>query len=186
MTSHALSEASIRETIRTKWGWFLFLGIIFLLGGFVAFISPFFATVVVTLVVAACLVLTGIIQLIQAWTVKSWGGFLWQLLIGLVLVIGGSAIYLNPVASAFAITLFAAAMFLAKGIFEIILGLQIRPYGAWGWIVAAGVLAILVGLMILMDYPFSGAYALGILAGVSLMFTGWSYIAVALAARRLD
>ena len=39
--------------------------------------------------------------------------------------------------------------------------------------------------MILTDFPFSGVYALGILAGISLMFTGWAYVALALAARRV-
>jgi uncharacterized membrane protein HdeD (DUF308 family) len=51
--------------------------------------------------------------------------------------------------------------------------------------VAAGIVALLVGGMILMDFPFSGVYALGLLAGISLMFTGWAYLALALAGRRL-
>ena len=51
--------------------------------------------------------------------------------------------------------------------------------------VAAGIIAVLVGLMILASWPFSAAWAPGTLAGISLVFSGWSYIAIALAARRL-
>ncbi len=185
MTDHAVATVNVSEAVRSKWGWFLGLGILFILGGVCAFLSPFLASLVVTGIVAGVLAIIGLFQVIQAWGMKSWTGFLWQLVIGLVMLIGGIAIYLNPVAGAFALTLFVAASFLAKGIFQIMLGLRLRPHDAWGWIVAAGVVALLVGFMILMDFPFSGIYALGLLAGISLMFTGWSYVALALAARRL-
>lgn len=185
MTDHAVTTINVSGAVRSNWGWFLALGIAFILGGLCAFLAPFVASLVVTGVVAAVLVLIGAFQIIQAWGTKSWSGFLWQLVIGLVMLIGGIAIYINPIAGAFALTLFVAASFLAKGVFQIMLGLRIRPHDAWGWMVAAGIVALLVGGMILMDFPFSGIYALGLLAGISLMFTGWAYLALALAARRL-
>ncbi len=185
MTDHAVTTISVSDAVRSSWGWFLALGIVFILGGLCAFLAPFMASLLVTGIVAAALVIIGAFQVFQAWGIKSWAGFLWQLVIGLVMLIGGITIYFDPLAGAFALTLFVAASFLAKGIFQIMLGFRIRPHDAWGWMVAAGVIAIAVGVMILMDYPFSGIYALGLLAGISLMFTGWAYVALALAARRL-
>jgi uncharacterized membrane protein HdeD (DUF308 family) len=82
------------------------------------------------------------------------------------------------------LTIFAAALFIAKGVVQIILGFRIKPNDAWGWIVAAGVVAILVGIMIWIELPVSATFALGVLAGISLIFTGWSYVAIALAAKR--
>lgn len=184
MSNQTMTPASITDIVRDKWGWFLFLGLVFIVSGFFAFMAPFMASVLVTVVVAVALVISGVGQIFHAWSMQSWSGFLWQLVIGLILLIGGIAIYFNPVASTFALTLFAAAMFIAKGIFQIILGIRLRPNDAWGWIVAAGVIALLVGLMIFTEYPLSGTFALGILAGISLVFTGWSYVAIALAARR--
>ena len=67
---------------------------------------------------------------------------------------------------------------------QLILGFSLRPHAAWGWIVAAGALAIVVGVMILASWPSSAAWVLGTLAGISLIFSGWSYIMIALAARR--
>jgi len=179
-----MTPAAMTDVIRAKWGWFLFAGIVFIIAGVFAFLAPFVASVVVTVIVAVVLVIAGVVQIFQAWSIQSWGGFLWQLVIGLILLIGGIAIYFNPVASTFLLTLFAAAVFLAKGIFQIVLGLRIRPNDAWGWIVAAGVVAVIVGVLIWMDYPLSGVYALGILAGISLVFTGWSYVAIAMAGKR--
>jgi len=186
MTDQTMMRMSITESVRANWGWMLALGVLFIVGGLFAFFSPFFASLVVTTIVAFVLVLTGIGQIVQAWRMKSWGGFLWQLIIGIVILIGGIAIYLNPVAGTFALTLFAAAMFLAKGIFQIVLGFRLRPHDGWGWITTAGVIAVLVGLMIYFDFPFSGIYALGLLAGISLTFTGWSYVMIALAGRRMS
>jgi uncharacterized membrane protein HdeD (DUF308 family) len=185
MTDNAMRIMSVSDAVRSSWGWFLALGIVFIIGGLCAFLAPFVASLVVTGVVAAVLVIIGAFTVIQAWSVKSWSGFLLELVIGLVLLIGGIAIYVNPIAGAFALTLFVAASFLAKGIFQIMLGFRIRPHDAWGWMVAAGVVALLVGVMILSDFPVSGIYSLGLLAGISLIFTGWAYVALSLAARRL-
>jgi uncharacterized membrane protein HdeD (DUF308 family) len=173
------------DTIRKQWGWMLAVGILFVLGGIFAILSPLIATLVVTIMVGAAFIVSGAMEVIQAWGRRSWSGFLWEFFIGLVVLVGGIAIVWHPIVGALTITLVLAAMFVAKGVFQLMLGFKMRPMQGWGWIVAAGVLAILVGLMILSGWPFSSVYAPGVLAGISLTFTGWSYIALALAARRL-
>jgi uncharacterized membrane protein HdeD (DUF308 family) len=185
MTDRSMMTISASDHVRANWGWMLALGILFIVGGFFAFMAPFLASLVVTTIVAFVLVIAGVAQIFQAWRMKSWGGFLWQLIIGIVLLIGGIAIYANPVAGTLTLTLFAAAMFLAKGVFQIILGFQLRPHDGWGWIIASGVIALIVGVLIYVQWPMSSLYALGTLAGISLAFTGWSYIAIALAGRRM-
>ena len=70
------------------------------------------------------------------------------------------------------------------GIFQIALSFRIKPLDGWGWILAAGIIAFLAGFFILMQYPTSGLWVPGTLAGISLIFTGWSYIALSLAAKR--
>lgn len=185
MTDHAMTPATITEAAHSNWGWFLALGIVFIIAGAFAFLAPFVASLIVTAIIGAALLLTGVVQVIQAWRVQSWRGFLWQLLIGLIILAGGIAIYWNPFVGTLTLTIFVAAMFVAKGVFQLALGFRLRPRDGWGWIIAAGIVAILVGLMIFFNFPFSGVYALGMLCGISLMFTGWSYIALAIAARRL-
>jgi uncharacterized membrane protein HdeD (DUF308 family) len=185
MTDRVMTPMSLSESVRANWGWMLSLGVLFIVGGVFAFASPFLASLVVTTIVAFVLVIVGAAQIVQAWRMKSWGGFLWQLIIGIVILIGGIAIYVNPIAGTLTLTLFAAAMFLAKGVFQIVLGFQLRPHDGWGWIVSSGVIAVLVGVLIYAQWPMSSLYALGTLAGISLAFTGWSYVMIALAARRL-
>lgn len=185
MPADLAANTSFSTTVRKKWGWFLLLGIVFVVGGVFAIAMPLISSVTVAIFIAIVLVIAGIFQIFQAFSVQGWGGFLWQLVVGIVMLIGGIAIYMMPVTGAVFVTFIIAAVFLAKGIFQIALSFRVRPMDGWGWILAAGIIAFLAGLFILLQYPFSGLWVPGTLAGISLLFTGWSYIALALAARRI-
>lgn len=185
MSNVGAMELNAIESIRKHSWWFLGLGIIFIIGGVFAIATPFIAALAVTTVFAVVLVWIGIMQIIQAFGVTGWGGFIWQLIIGIVMLIGGVAIWINPVLGALTLTVVVAAVFLAKGVVQIILSFQMRPHSGWGWVLTAGILSALVGLIIWIGWPVSTAWALGYLAGISLIFSGWSYIMLSMAARRL-
>ena len=176
---------NISNAVQQKWGWFVALGVVFLIGGIFAIAMPLASSLAVGVFLAAVLVVAGVMQIWQSFSVQSWTGFLWQLIVGIVVLLGGITIYAWPASGAFALTIVIAAVFIAKGVFQIILGLRLRPHDGWGWILAAGIIAVIAGVMILSNYPFSGLWVPGTLAGISLIFTGWSYIALGLAARRL-
>jgi len=176
---------SISQTVQEKWGWFMLLGVVFLIGGVFAIAMPLVSSIAVGIFLAAVLVVAGIFQIFQAFSVQSWTGFIWQLLIGIIMLLGGIAIYMSPATGSIALTLVIAAVFIAKGIFQIVLGFRLRPQDGWGWILTAGIIALAAGIMIVSNYPFSGLWVPGTLAGISLIFTGWSYIALGLAAKRL-
>jgi uncharacterized membrane protein HdeD (DUF308 family) len=184
MTDAAMTMYALNE-VRKHWGWFLALGIVFIIGGVFAIAMPFVAGLVTTVIFAVVLVWLGIMQLIEAFSVKSWGGFALELIIGLIMLLGGIAIWVDPILGALTLTIVVAATFLAKGVFEVILAFRMRPTGGWGWVLLAGIVAIAVGLIIWLGWPMSTAFALGTLAGVSLIFSGWSYVMIAMAAKRL-
>ncbi len=184
MTDITMSLGGAGE-IRKHTGWFIALGIVFIVGGVLAIAMPLLAGIAVALAVGWALVLLGVVQLVQAWSMRSWGGVAWQIVIGLLFVIGGIGMLVNPIVAAVTLTLLIGVVFIAKGVVQLILGFRYRPHSGWGWMVAAGILAIVVGLMILASWPISAAWAPGTLAGISLVFSGWSYVAIALAARRV-
>ncbi|MBN9009577.1 MAG: DUF308 domain-containing protein, partial [Rhizobiales bacterium] len=96
MTNAAMTMGAIGE-VRKHSGWFIALGILFLIGGVFAIAMPFIAGLTVAAVVAIVLVWLGIVEIIHAFNVKSWGGFIWDLIIGLVMLIGGISMWVNPV-----------------------------------------------------------------------------------------
>lgn len=185
MSDAAAMRLNAIEDLREHWGWFLALGIIFIIGGAFAIAMPLIASLTVTLVFSIVLVWLGIMAIIQAFGTKNWGGFIWELIIGIVLLLGGIATWINPVLAALSLTLVVGAVFIAKGVLQVIMGFQMRPHGGWGWMLTAGILAIIVGLIIVIKWPISTVFALGYLAGISLIFSGWSYVMLSLAAKRV-
>lgn len=182
MTNKDMTMGAIGE-IREHSTWFIVLGIVFIVGGVFAIAMPLYSSLAVALVVGWTLIIVGIVELIQAWSIRTWGGFIWQLVIGLIVLVGGIAVIVDPIVAALTLTLLVGVIFIAKGIFQLVLGFQFRPNANWGWIVAAGALAVILGLMILAQWPLTGVWVLGTLAGISLIFSGWSYVMIAMAAR---
>jgi uncharacterized membrane protein HdeD (DUF308 family) len=166
-------------------GWFIALGVAFIIGGILAIYMPTFASIAVALTVGWVFIFVGVAGLVQAWQVWSWSGAIWTAITGLITLAGGIALLLYPDVGALSLTLLLGAVFVAKGISQIIFGFNYRPFDGWGWVVAAGVLSVVVGGLILFSWPSSADWALGTLAGVSLIFSGWSYIAMGTAARRV-
>jgi uncharacterized membrane protein HdeD (DUF308 family) len=184
MSQQATFPHQFAEGMRSNWGWFLALGIIYIIGGVVAIAAPFIATLLVTVFVGAAIAVVGVLTIIQAWQVRSWGGFALQLIIGIVLLLGGIDIWWNPLTGAVTLTLFVAVMFIVKGVFQLVLAFRMRPHNGWGWMIFAGLIAIAVGVLIFEQWPFSALYLLGTLAGISLIISGWCDVMIALAARR--
>jgi uncharacterized membrane protein HdeD (DUF308 family) len=79
---------------------------------------------------------------------------------------------MQPGAALGALTLFLAAFFFAQGLIEVINGFGARPAQGWGWLLASGVVSILLALMIWRQFPISGAWAVGTLVGVRLLMSG--------------
>lgn len=174
---------NFREKVQDNWVWFLVLGIALVIGGIVLIAAPLATSIAVTLLIAAVFFVGGLFQIYHAFKTKGWSGFLWNLITGLIAVIGGIVIYVNPLAGTFALTLVIAATFVAQGITQLLLAFKIRPHEGWFWVAIAGAVSLGAGLMIWMDLPGSAVWVLGLIAGISVLMNGWSYIALALAAK---
>ena len=64
------------------------------------------------------------------------------------------------------------------------MALRVRDHDSWGWLLASGILSVLLGVLIWAQWPASGLWVIGLLVGIQLLFTGWSLVMLALAARR--
>jgi hypothetical protein len=54
----------------------------------------------------------------------------------------------------------------------------------WGWLLPLGIVSIVLGGIIVAQWPVSGLWVIGLFVAVELIFHGWSYVFVALAARK--
>ena len=73
-----------------------------------------------------------------------------------------------------------AIYFIAEGVVEIVSGFKLRPVSGWGLLVFNGLLSLVLGAVILSDWPVSGQYAVGILIGIRFMAAGWNIIALSM------
>ena len=184
MSSVATDAARVPRSVRLKWGGFLVIGLVLIVCGIVAILLPSISTVAASLVLGAALAFVGVAKIIQSFEVKDWSGFVWQLFGGIAEVVGGVLIYLNPLKGAIAMTLLIAAVFVVVGISQIGLALKVQPQNGWSWLLASGVLALVVGIALTVKLPFTRDLEPAMIAAISLLFAGWAYLVIAYAARK--
>lgn len=173
----------MKAKIQENWGWFLVLGVALVIGGIILIAAPLATSIAVTFLIAAVFIIGGLVQVYNAFKTQGTSSFLWNLITGIIAVIGGILIYVNPIVGAFTLTLLLAAIFAAQGFSQILLAFKLKPHEGWVWVLVAGIVSLAAGVMIWIDLPGSATWALGLIAGVSVLVNGWSYIAIALAAR---
>jgi uncharacterized membrane protein HdeD (DUF308 family) len=170
--------------VRQKWGWFVALGILMLIAGVIAALNLFLATVVSVFYVGAMMLVGGVFQIVHAFSVKGWGRLAWWLLSGLVYAAAGIIAFANPLLASSVLTLLLAAALLAAGVMRIWVGFESRDHKNWGWIVAAGIVTALAGVVIALGWPVNSLFILGIFLAIDLIFQGITWTGFGLALRR--
>jgi uncharacterized membrane protein HdeD (DUF308 family) len=163
-----------------KWGWFVGLGLVFIVLGAVAAGNLFLATIVTVYYVSALMIVAGIIQVVQSFRVKTWGGFLLWMLSGVLYAAAGLVTSMNPLLASFLLTLMLALLTLASGAARLWLGFQARADHGWGWIIASGVVTTIAGLVFLLGWPVNSLWLLGLLLAIDLVFQGCALVGLGL------
>ena len=171
------------EALSRNWGWLLALGILMIILGVVAMATPVVATIAIQVMLGWLLVISGIAEGIHAFMVKEWRGFLLELLSAVLYLGVGLLLLVDPLKGALALTLILAVFLLVEGIFKIITALRVRDHRGWGWLLASGIVSVVLGVLIWKQWPTSGLWVIGLLVGIQLLFTGWSLVMLALVAR---
>jgi uncharacterized membrane protein HdeD (DUF308 family) len=175
-----------RAQIQKNWGWFLALGIVFVLAGVAAIAFPLLSTIATKIFLGWIFLAGGVLMILHAFSASGWRGFLLGLLIGILYVVAGGWLAFFPFTGIITLTILLAALFLAEGVLEVIMAFRVRPHEGWLWLLLSGLVAAAVGVMIAMGLPSSATWAIGLLTGINLLMTGASFIALALAGRRGD
>jgi uncharacterized membrane protein HdeD (DUF308 family) len=166
------------------WGWFLAFGIVLSLLGIAAVVRSVSATVVSMLFFGWLLVVASLIELVNAFMVGKWAGFFLHLLIAILFGITGLVFLKSPAISAEAATFVMSIFFLVSGLYQLVSALWTHMPG-YGWQAINGVITSVLGVLLMVQWPISGLYAIGLFVGIDLIFHGWAWIALALGLRKL-
>lgn len=168
----------------TNWQAMLAAGVLIAILGVLAIVFPFVTGVSLSLLLGAVLVVGAIVHVAQAFSAGSWGGALWQILLGVVYAIAGIFLMANPIVGLVTLTILVITYLVVDGVVEIVMGFQARPApGAW-WVVASGAISLLLAGLLWVGLPATALWAVGLLFGVNLLVTGVSMMRVARGGQR--
>ena len=172
------------EEIRSSWGWFLTLGILFVLLGTVCVIGNVSATFATVMVVGWMLLFSSIFGLVHAFRTYTSQAFLLSLLSALFRGFTGYLLIRYPLAGAASLTLILASFLIVTGLFRAI-GAGTLKLPRWGWSVFSGIVSVVLGIMLLAQMPVSSVWFIGFAIGVDLICDGASLIGFATAIHSL-
>ena len=176
---------SIGDTVRSYRGWVIFAGITSLVLGTAAVIYTGTATIASVVLFGWLLMLAGVMQIVHAFQVRTWSGFFLYLLDGIIRAAVGTLMVLYPGAGAEALTLVLSFYFIVAGIFRTI-GSTVLQFPSWGWSVASGLISVVLGVMLAMQWPASGTWFIGFAVGLDLILYGWALLMFAAAVKKLS
>ena len=167
----------------SHWLWLVLLGGVLMLAGLIAILVPAISEIAASRVLGSVLIISGLVQIVQATKMLHWTGFIWHLLLGILAAVGGALIYMDPFAGVVALTLVIAVIFAIHGVTQIGFAVKVRSQAGWHWFLVSGLIALIVSGLLVAKLPYSHSFTPATVAGVSLLFAGWAYVAMALAAR---
>ena len=124
------------------------------------------------------------LHFVFAWRTHSTSGVLWELVLGFVYLAAGVYLIAHPIAGLATLTLMLAAYLLFKAVLEIIQYFQLQPRHGSGWLLADGVISLVLAILIWRSWPSSAVWVIGTLIGLSMLFAGVSRLMLTLTVRR--
>jgi uncharacterized membrane protein HdeD (DUF308 family) len=184
MTEIQALDIRVPAEIAHSWGWFLAFGIGLVVLGVLAVGRSVAATVVSMLFFGWLLVIAAGIEIVQAIMVGKWAG-LYQHWLGAILFgVLGALIVWRPLVTAEILTLLIGAFFLVAGVFQLVTPFVVS-LPDWGWHALYGLITLVLGILILAQWPVSGLWVIGLFIGIELIFYGVAWIALALDLRSI-
>jgi len=179
------TQGPVVKAARAFSGWLIVAAILFIVLGAFAVIEPYVAGLGVALLVGWLLIFGGVSHFVSAFEGGGAKRVIFQILAGVLFVVGGYYMVTHPLLALGSLTLLLAALILAAGVCEIVTYFRLKGEQASGWMLFNGILALILGALIWLHWPSSSVWAIGTLVGVYLLMTGIARLMIGLTGRRL-
>ncbi|MGA7323015.1 MAG: HdeD family acid-resistance protein [Rhodomicrobium sp.] len=183
--SLSVMQRAIADALRKHWRLLMFEGVLMLILGILAIAAPVTATFAVDIFIGWLFLISGVMGLVALFSARDIAAFLWTLVTAALSVAAGIILVSKPAEGAASLSLVLTALFIAEGVFQIAGSLAYRDIlkSGWGWLLLSGVADLIMAGILIYAWPMSAAWALGLLAGVNLITSGWAIIMAAAAGR---
>ena len=179
-------QSAVANALHEHWKLYLAEGIALVVLGVIAILIPPIATLAVTIVLGWLFLVSGVIGLFTTFWMRQAPGFWWSLISAVLAVVVGGLLLTRPVSGALSLTIVVVVFFVIEGVASIMFALDHRRElsGRWGWMLMSGIIDLALATLVFTGLPSTAAWAIGLLVGINLLFSGWSYVFLALAGRR--
>ncbi len=160
------------------------LGTILALAGLVGLVYVGVATLTSMLLFGWLLLIGGVVGLAHAVQSRDSSFFWLGVVVAALNIAAGVVVIRHPGDSAEALTMFAALLFLTGGVFRLVGSVVVRG-PQFGWTLVQGAFGLLLGILVLADWPHSSLYVLGTFFSLALLFDGLGLIAIGVGGRRV-
>jgi uncharacterized membrane protein HdeD (DUF308 family) len=192
MTTFNFSQGSdmsraIGGALKAHWRLLFLQGVVMLILGVLAVAVPAAATVVVEIYVGWLFLISGAVGLVAMFSAGNLPAFLWSLVTAALSVVAGILLIGSPAEGVASLTLVLTAFFIAEGVWQIVTSIAYRDVLArtWGWMLLSGLSDLALAAIIILGWPTTAAWVVGLLAGVNLITSGFAIVMAALAGRDL-
>ena len=182
----ALLPDNLKMALPIKPLWLVGFGILLVSLGVLAFASVVTATIVSVYFVAITMVMAGAAEITLGVQSNSSRRKLTWVLVGILYVGAGLFAFFNPLLAAGVLTLLLGASLIIAGIARLFLSIQMRSDSSWWWVALSAAITMLLGVMVLAQWPASSLYILGIFLSVDLIFAGLGWIMIGSAAMSMN
>jgi uncharacterized membrane protein HdeD (DUF308 family) len=181
--AQALREAT-RETVKRYSTWYLIQGALMVIAGIVALVYPFVSSVALVVFLGWLLIISGIVQGISLIGAQDVSNFWFQLVSVVLSIIIGVLFLRRPGEAVVTLTLLLIVFFMVEGFAKLIFSLTIRPLPNWGWVLASGIIGILLSIYLIANINTTAVWLLGVLLGIQLICEGTALSSLAWQVRR--
>jgi uncharacterized membrane protein HdeD (DUF308 family) len=180
-----MATNSLTADLHKETTWSIVLSVLIMIAGFLAIALPLTAGIAFTLIAAWMLIFVGVLHIVFAFRSGRASAAVWQVLLGIVYGFIGAYILMHPVAGLAGLTFAIAAYLFAEAVLEMVLAIQLRPAAGTGWLIFDSIITFILAVMIWSTWPSSAAWVIGVLIGISMLFSGLTRLMLTLAARRI-
>jgi uncharacterized membrane protein HdeD (DUF308 family) len=180
-------QDALKDALKTHWKLFLFQGVVMVILGILAVAWPAVATLAVDIYIGWLFLISGTVGLVAMFSARDVPAFFWTLLTAALAMAVGVLLIWKPAEGAESLTIVLTAFFIAEGVFQIAGSFAYRDAmpGSWGWMFVSGISDLVLAGLLIMYWPVSAAWALGLLVGVNLITSGVAIVVTAIEARNL-
>ena len=163
---------AMRDTVKRYSRWYLIQGVLLIATGVLAIIYPVLSSAAVVVLLGWLLIISGVVQGLSLIGARHVPHFWLQLISVILAVLMGCLFLRDPAQGLMTIALLLIVFFMIEGISKVVFALTIRPFPNWGWVLASGLVGILLALILWANLPVTALWLIGVLLGINLISVG--------------